>query len=193
MRPRDGGRLGVHGLAVTRRTGLELPENLTLEGWRTIGRQIALIVDSAAWWLGDWLVFGQDKYPGRYRQVIEATGLEYQTLKNYAWVCRKIPRSRRRDALSFQHHAVVSGLPAGEQDLWLGRAERSQWSMHRLRRELRSGRQADPAAAGPVTVVRLDPGPERATRWQQAADRQGCALIAWIITVLDQAAQAAGQ
>jgi hypothetical protein len=148
MRPWNGGRLGVHGLAMTRRTGLELPNNLTLAGWSMIGRQIGLIVDSSTWWLGDWLVFGQDKYPGRYRRAIAATGLDYQTLKNYAWVCRKIPRSRRRDAISFQHHAAVCGLPAAEQDLWLERAERSGWSSHRLRRELR-GRPGRPFRSRP--------------------------------------------
>jgi hypothetical protein len=41
-------------------------------------------------------------------------------------------------------------------------------------------------------VVTLEPGPERSARWQQAADNAGYALIDWIITVLDQAAQPAG-
>jgi hypothetical protein len=61
-------------------------------------------------WLGDWLIFGRYKYGTRYRQAIGATGLDYQTLRNYAVVARRFEPSRRRSTLRAQHHAEVSAL-----------------------------------------------------------------------------------
>ena len=49
--------------------------------------------------------------------------LDYQTLRNYAWVARRFPAGRRRAGVSFAHHAEVARLPEPEQDYWLRRAE----------------------------------------------------------------------
>src|ERR1700723_1630723 len=97
----------VGSQALTRRTGLELPTNIPLETWQQIGLRIAAIADSSTWWIGDWLVYGQHKFSARYMGAIESTGLEYKTLRNYAWVARRFSLPRRRDTLSFQHHAAV--------------------------------------------------------------------------------------
>jgi hypothetical protein len=63
-----------------------------------------------------WLIHGENAYSGRYRDAIEQTSLDYQTLRNYAWVARSLPLSRRRDTLSFAHHAEVARPPECEQD-----------------------------------------------------------------------------
>ena len=98
------------------------------------------IADSSAWCLGDWVVFGASRYSDRYLRAIEQAGLEYQTLRNYAWVARRFESSRRREALSFQHHAEVASLPEPEQDLWLQRADAAQWSKTELRRRISAER-----------------------------------------------------
>jgi len=41
---------------------------------------------SSAWCLGDGLIAGQAAYGSRNRDAIGRTGLDYQTLRNYAWV-----------------------------------------------------------------------------------------------------------
>lgn len=46
--------------------------------------------------------------------------------------------SRRRDTLSFTHHAEVAALAEPEQDFWLRKAEEHKWSVKRLRREVKS-------------------------------------------------------
>jgi len=104
------------------------PERLSLADWKRIGEQIFLISNSSSWWLGDWLVYGQDKFPDRYRIAISEAKLDYQTLRNHAWVARKFPLSRRRDTLSFQHHLEVAALPEADQDIWLERAACFKWS-----------------------------------------------------------------
>lgn len=59
------------------------------------------------------------KYGRRCRGAIAVTGLDYQTLRNYAVVARRFDLSRRRDSLSCQHHAEVCALSDSEQDRWL--------------------------------------------------------------------------
>ena len=90
--------------------------------------------------------YGQDKFPDRYRRAMAGTALDYQTLRNYAWVARRFAPSRRRDNLSFQHHAAVAALSGPDQDIWLVRAAEFRWSLRQLRTQLQHARQrcADP-------------------------------------------------
>jgi hypothetical protein len=155
--------------------------------WLEIGRELFVINDASAWWLGDWLVYGQSRYPDRYRRAVEGTSLHYKTLRNYAWVARKFTPTRRHDALSFQHHAEVAGLPEEDQDHWLDRAEHDGWPVSELRRRLRGHRGGEPdALAGPRETLGFDLYPERRQRWQEAAERAGTTLDEWISTVLDR-------
>ena len=119
------------------KSGLQLPRLISFNKWVEVGRYLSAIASSATWCLGDWLVYGEATFNGRYRDAIELTSLDYQTLRNYAWVARRFPMSRRRDMLSFGHHSEVAALPEPEQDFWLRKAEDHQWPVKRLRRELK--------------------------------------------------------
>ena len=137
------------------RIGMNFPQQLPYEKWLGIGRQLAAASTSSSWCLGDWLIHGENAYNGRYRDAVERTSLDYQTLRNYAWVARRFALSRRRDTLSFAHHAEVAGLPEHEQDFWLRKAEEQSWSRNRLRQEVRASLAEratgdDGAAAGPA-------------------------------------------
>src|SRR5690606_5586239 len=130
VRPRGNpstNRLGLDPAVRAGRIGLSLPTDLPFDAWRRIGDQLGVINGSSAWWLGDWLVYGEKTFPGRYRLAVSRTRLSYKTLRNYAWVARNVPMSRRRDTLSLQHHAQVAALPGDEQERWLARAEREGW------------------------------------------------------------------
>jgi hypothetical protein len=183
------GQLGLERGVLTRRTGMHLPPQLPLAAWERIGRQMYVIADSSAWWWGDWLVFGADRYPDRYRRAIAETSLDYQTLRNYAWIARRFAMPRRRDSLSFQHHVVVAPLSDAEQDRWLTRAEENRWSRNELRRRLRGEQQ--PTGTGPAPAAyRLNVDSERQERWRQAASRADSSLTDWIVACLDRAADA---
>ena len=159
---------------------------LAFEAWQTIGSRIAAYANASSWWLGDWLVFGRMKYGRRYKDAIAATGLDYQTLRNYAVVSRRFDVSRRRDTLSFQHHAELCALSDDEQDRWLERAAAGGWSRRELRRRLRA--QIDPPPGLESGVVRVSVEGPRAALWQRAAEATGCALSMWIEQTLDEAA-----
>jgi hypothetical protein len=183
-------RFGLDRSVLTRRTGLCLPPQLSLEGWRRIGRQMFIISDSSAWWWGDWLVFGEERYPDRYKRAIAETSLDYQTLRNYAWVARRFPMSRRRDRLSFQHHVVVAALPDAEQDALLSQAEEHGWSRKELRRRLRQAQHPARSELEEAVVYQLSVDPDRQKRWQEAAGHANEQVVDWIVRCVDHAADA---
>jgi hypothetical protein len=160
--------------------------------WAAVGRRLSHVSSRATWALGDWLLYGERAFGGRYRTAVEATDLDYQTLRNYAWVASSFPPHRRRGELSFQHHAEVAALPDAEQDLWLGRAVNGRWSRNELRRRLKAHRAGlTDAHERPAMVVRVELTPEDELRWRQAANRTQLELMDWLRSVADAAADAA--
>ncbi|MGW0969385.1 LmbU family transcriptional regulator [Streptomyces sp. NPDC002516] len=139
----------VGSQATVQKSGMVLPPNLPERSWERIGANLRELVNSSAWWLADWLLYGEATYGWRrYKEAIERTGLDYQTLRNYAWVARRFEHHRRRDSLSFAHHAEVTRLSPPEQDYWLRRAEQQKWSRNELRRAVRAGLAAQRDEAG---------------------------------------------
>ncbi|MFJ1561512.1 LmbU family transcriptional regulator [Streptomyces mirabilis] len=176
---------------MTTRVGLQIPVGLNFDSWERAGRQLAGLVNSSAWWLGDWLVYGKDNYGDRYEMGIRAAGLKYQTLRNYAWVSRRFELTRRRAMLSFQHHAEVASLPVPEQEHWLDAAEQMKWTTKQLRNAIQNSR-GDAAgktdrAASPVR--RLEVPDNRFRQWRKAAEQQGTELDEWVLMTLDRAAE----
>lgn len=171
------------------RVGLRIPAGLEYEVWERAGQRIARVADSSAWCLGDWIIYGETRYTDRYRRAVKAAGLDYQTIRNYAWVARRFDHGRRRSALSFQHHAEVAAMEPAQQDHWLDQAKRFGWSRNELRRNIRAARQgkSEPAAV-PETLPRIKASPERLQRWRLAAERSGSTLEEWIAARLDAAA-----
>ncbi|MEV7940327.1 LmbU family transcriptional regulator [Kitasatospora sp. NPDC088264] len=177
---------------LTTNVGLQIPEGLPFDDWERAGRQLSGIVNSSSWWLGDWLVYGKDHYIDRYQRGIRAAGLQYQTLRNYAWVSRRFPLPRRRPALTFQHHAELASLPVEEQDTWLDRAERMGWTTKQLRNAIRLARSEERDEGRPVESARQFAVPgDRIQWWHKAAERSGIDLERWVLDTLDDAAERA--
>jgi hypothetical protein len=174
--------------------GLRFPERVDFGTWEQVGRKLARIANCSAWCLGDWLVYGSYKYSERYRQVLAAVELDYQTLRNYAWVARRFELARRRDRLSFQHHAEVASAPVEDQDRWLDLAEADGWSRNELRRRVRSSRGESPEPARPtgsaavLVLPWLNVPAERVMQWRDAARQLNRDFEEWIVAALDHSA-----
>lgn len=165
-----------------------LRPGMSFNEWTTLGCRLAHVYSASGWALGDWLLFGQRTFGQRYRTALRETNLDYQTLRNYAWVAGRFAPHRRRDTLSFQHHAEVASLPEVEQELWLRRAEAEHWSRNELRRRLRLQRSSlRPPAPAPL-VMRFEVTPEDERRWRRAAAIRQLALQDWLRIVADAAA-----
>jgi hypothetical protein len=189
-RPREAAIVRTHGRSTP--TALHLRNGIPFDDWLDVGRRISLIASASGWWLGDWLVYGQRTYRERYRAALEATPLDYQTLRNYAWVARRFEQSRRRDGLSFQHHAEVAAMAEADQDIWLQRAERLGWSRNELRRRIGAARRRELGAGDEATiVVRMQVPALREQRWREAASAANLELGDWLASAADDAARAA--
>ena len=185
--PPEKERLLLSSAVKARKSGLWLPVELTIDAWFEIGTQIAAIGDSSAWWLGDWLIYGKRRFPDRYKEAIENIPPDYQTLRNYAWVCRQFPATRRRATLSFQHHAEVASLYPDEQEEWLDKAEALSWSMHEFRRQLRAGGAGNRRQSDGSVKLMLEITSEQRERWRAAATANGVGIQNWIAVTLDSA------
>jgi hypothetical protein len=168
--------------------GLALRRGMSFDDWATVGWRLARLSTACTWALGDWLVFGAEAYGDRYKQAVDATRLEYQTLRNYAWVASRFAAHRRRGGLSFQHHAEVASLPEPQQELWLQRAETMGWSRNELRRHLALRRSISRRANGDTATLRVPVKTVRGVRWRAAAEAADRDLVDWMTDALDAAA-----
>jgi N6-adenosine-specific RNA methylase IME4 len=144
-------------------TGLVLPEKTTYEEWHHVGRFLRAVEGRVMWWLGDWLNFGERKYGEKYTAALEATGFEYQTVRNAKWVAGRFELSRRRDNLSWSVHAEVAALEPQEQEMILGQAaadELTRRDVRILARQAQAQRRLRTAAefpTGKYRVIYADP------------------------------------
>jgi hypothetical protein len=123
-----------------------LPKEQTFDEWLELGRNLASANKTLNWWIGDWWAAGSHRYGERARVAAEGIfGREFQTLRNFASVCRSFETSRRRDTLSFNHHEAVASLEPAKADELLERAERDNWTVRDIRAEASAVRsQANP-------------------------------------------------
>lgn len=134
-------------------TALIIAESTNYEDWATLGKTLQEISRAVHWWIGDWIRFGEHKWGEKYAQAIENTPFAIGTLQNDVWVAAAIPASRRREQLTFNHHAVIAALPPAEQDEWLDIAEREGWSSRKLWAESRGVlRTPETFYSGPATL-----------------------------------------
>ncbi len=127
-------------------TQLRLPRDLPFEQYVRLGRNIRMLRDASKWWLGDWIIFGEDTYDEKYSQAVEVTDYSLGYLRNIVYTCRNVAPSRRRDDLSFSHHMEVAKLNARDQRRWLGRAVREELSEAVLRELIREEQSLLPNA-----------------------------------------------
>lgn len=140
---------------------LDLPASTTFEEWLGIGRWLCLGQQAVNWQIGDWWAFGDHRYGERAKAAAEGVfGREFQTLANLASVARRFETSRRRETLSFTHHAEVVALPPQQADELLMRAERERMSAVGLRREVVAIRTANENTAGERDTIDVEKQPK---------------------------------
>jgi len=115
---------------------LTLPENMLMEDWAAVGRQLCRSDQVLKWWLGDWAAFGLRKY-GQLKEFAAANNLNYGTLRNLAYVSQAVELSRRRDNVDWTKHAEVAALKPREQTKWLDRIVEEELPVAELRRQIR--------------------------------------------------------
>ena len=174
-----------------------LPDRMTVHGepsfaeWSAMMAQVLHVRGALPYWIGDMLLYGECAYGEAYAQAIEVTGYEYQTLANYASVCRRVPPERRQAELSFSHHALVAALSPEDQTHWLHEAWDLYWTTADLRDALRD--KARELVSGQVESEPQEPQeqtepPERPATLQMTLEE--LAALATYLAVLDEDAPA---
>lgn len=122
-------------------------ETLPFAAWAECGRRFGALGRGVSWWIGDWLLFGNEHYGEKYSRASRITGYDAQTLMNMAYVASHFAHGRRREVLSWSHHAEVASLSPDDQDRWLDFAIEQRLSVQSLRIEVRSARRSETGTA----------------------------------------------
>lgn len=199
------------GTAATR-VALKIVAGLEFEAWRDVGRRLLTFSEASKWWIGDWLAYGEwSGYGEKYRTAIEKLGLEYDRLRDYAYVANNVPDAIRNPDLTWSHHRIVAKLIPSEQEKWLALAAEEGWTkaefmdaVQRAEGQARplpeppdrpgdpqddAGRRAETAVqTADLEQVLLTVAVDRLARWKAASARAGLGLHDWTLQVLDDAA-----
>lgn len=132
------------GIQWTARSLTVLDPAMPMERVAELLRALGEVKTATSFHIGDLINFADARYGERYSQVVEATGLVYETISNYAYVCRQVAPSRRRESLRFSHHEAVARFEPAEQDRWLDDAERNRWSRDQLREAIKAAARLEP-------------------------------------------------
>lgn len=131
--------------------------DLTRREWESYGSRLGAVTKASSWWLGDWVRFGQRHYNDhRFEHASRITGYDEQTVRNFAYVAGRCEFSRRRENLSWSHHAEVAALTPAEQDRWLEQALTQSLSVRQLRQGLQYERRTRNEAGGMSTARSSD-------------------------------------
>lgn len=122
--------------------------DIGLDEWSALGRRFGEIGRCSQWWLGDWIHYGNERFGERYARATKLTGYDAQSLMNMVYVASRFEISRRRENLSWSHHAELAALDIPGQEHWLDRASAERISVADLRVELR-GRRRLTSPSGP--------------------------------------------
>jgi hypothetical protein len=125
-------------------------ENIAVSDWIRAGQRLGAMTRCSQWWLGDWVRYGTRRWGEKYKEASRITGYDVHSLRNIAYVARQVEPSRRRDDLTWSHHAEVSSLDPPEQDRWLELASAEKMSVSDLRVELRAVRRKNKALEVPA-------------------------------------------
>ena len=122
------------GLNITRKT------KPPFEQWETEVVGSELRRKSEPWWRGDLYLKGEEWYgEDRATSVFDPLTMDVKTWQNNASVCGRIEFSRRREELTYSHHAEVAYLEPDAQDKYLQIAIDNLLSVRKLRDLIASG------------------------------------------------------
>lgn len=138
-------------------TGLVISGRPSYAAWEAVGKKLQYVHGAVHWWLGDWINEGEMRFGETYAQAIEDSPFTYGTLANDKFIAQQIECSRRREKLSFAHHAEVAKLAPDEQDFWLDQAEANSWTRQQLRQAIRDSVDTPPLPSGKYRVLYADP------------------------------------
>lgn len=99
--------------------------------------------DSSPWWVCDIVSYITDraKYGEKASQITAATGFSTEKAYTISSLVKRVARSERELAQSFEHARLVAKLPVGEQRKWLKKSSVEGWGKRELDQELKASQK----------------------------------------------------
>lgn len=121
-------------------TGLRLSNpNLPYDQFEALCVLLGKMHEAVRFAIGDAILLGEQLYREDCYHAIESMGLSVEARREYVRVAQQVPRSIRREDLSWSHHRAVAPMTPKEQRQWLKTASERQLSHHELREAIREG------------------------------------------------------
>lgn len=136
LKVQENNDIEMSGFHLTK-NGISVIGTPTFKQWEHVGKFINRSAQAVQFWRGDWLNYGEHTYD-QWSQYFSEDESAYQTLANEKWVASKIPFSRRRENLSWSHHAEVADLEPEDQEAMLSKAETEKLSRASFRKIVRA-------------------------------------------------------
>lgn len=132
------------------------PMEPTLDHYTKLGSWLGLMNRASVWWIGDWLLYGENRYGETWAQALAATGLTEETLRQRMSVCQAIPPSDRRAGVGFSLHHAVHRLPARQRNTLLRQAQEHGWTLAQMNQAIREQNRetTEPMFDGDDTVAK---------------------------------------
>lgn len=120
--------------------GLHLADpNLPYEQFEALCAMLGTLHNATKFAIGDAILLGEHLFKELAYQAIEAMGLSEDGRREYVRVAQQVPRSIRRQDLSWSHHRAVAPMKPKEQRQWLRTASEERLSHAELREAIRDG------------------------------------------------------
>lgn len=98
----------AHDIGITDEVSWTPGTDMDFDKYQSIGRTFQQIQRSLAYWVGDWLCYGENRFGEAYAQALEDTGKANETLIKWQAVARRVPKSIRQKDLTWTHHFYVA-------------------------------------------------------------------------------------
>jgi hypothetical protein len=135
-------------------TGLDLSSrpDLGYDELEALAAFFGHINEVSKWALFDTLLTIEARHGELVAQAAEVTGRQPQTIENGMSIARRIPRSRRRDGVTFTTHGEVASLAPNDQRRWLKIAAEDRLTKDELRSRITAERNGTPDFLPPPEV-----------------------------------------
>lgn len=150
--------------------GFNLPEDLSVDDWRSIGEALSLAERGVQWAIGDWWSAGEHRY-GEAAQIAFEIGIDAETLRGHAWVAANVTPELRKPDLSWSHHRAIAALCVEDQVDLLDKAADEKWSVRRLTEAAREAVGDEKPRKAPEPVRHAERRDEAVFSVTQAANR----------------------
>lgn len=132
----------VYSSFLLKKNGLQAIGTPTFEQWQECGEFIRKAEGAVHFWIGDWLNYGESEWGEMYSQAIDATGYDYQTVRNDKWLSNKIDLSLRGDNLTQAHAKEIAALPEEEKTFWAEEIKKEKIPVRELKEKIKERKKA---------------------------------------------------